>query len=32
MVHVAINPATNSGGGTDWLGPVTEEEYLGKTG
>ena len=30
MVHVAINPATNSGGGTDWLEPVTEEEYSGK--
>ena len=30
MVHVAINPAANSGGGTDWLEPVTEKEYSGK--
>jgi hypothetical protein len=27
MVHVAINPAANSDGGTDWLEPVTDEEY-----
>ena len=27
MVHIAINPATSSSGGTDWQGPVTEEEY-----
>ena len=31
MVHVAINPAANSEGGTDWMEPVTDEEYLGKT-
>ena len=30
MVHVAINPAANSDGGTDWMEPVTDEEYLGK--
>ena len=29
MVHVAINPANNSGGGTEWLEPVTDEEYAG---
>lgn len=27
MVHLALNPATNSNGGTDWQEPVTEEEY-----
>ena len=27
MVHLAINPATNSDGGTDWLEPVTDEQY-----
>ncbi len=27
MVHVAINPANTSGGGTEWLEPVTDEEY-----
>jgi quercetin dioxygenase-like cupin family protein len=27
MVHVAINPAANSDGGTDWMEPVTDEEY-----
>ena len=27
MVHVAVNPANTSGGGTDWLEPVTDEEY-----
>lgn len=27
MVHVAINPATNSDGGTDWMEPVTDEQY-----
>ena len=32
MVHMAINPATNSDGGTDLMEPVTDEEYLGKTG
>ncbi len=30
MVHVAINPAnTTGGGGTDWMEPVTDEEYSG---
>ena len=29
MVHVAINPAANSEGGTEWLEPVTDEEYAG---
>ncbi len=27
MVHLAITPAINTGGGTDWLGPVTDEQY-----
>ena len=27
MVHVAINPALSSGGGTDWMEPVTDEQY-----
>jgi quercetin dioxygenase-like cupin family protein len=27
MVHLAINPATNSDGGTDWQEPVTDEQY-----
>jgi quercetin dioxygenase-like cupin family protein len=27
MVHVAVNPATESDGGTDWMEPVTDEEY-----
>ena len=31
MVHVAVNPAASSGGGTEWLEPVTDEEYLGET-
>ncbi|CAA9443423.1 MAG: hypothetical protein AVDCRST_MAG14-158 [uncultured Rubrobacteraceae bacterium] len=30
MVHVAINPAANSDGGTDWLEQVTDEEYSGE--
>ena len=30
MVHVAINPAANSDGGTEWLEPVTDEEYAAK--
>ena len=30
MVHLAINPAMNSGGGTDWMEPVTDEVYLGR--
>jgi quercetin dioxygenase-like cupin family protein len=29
MVHAAVSPAANSGGGTDWLGPVTDEQYAG---
>ena len=29
MVHAAVSPAANSGGGTDWLGPVTDEQYGG---
>lgn len=27
MVHLALNPATSSDGGTSWQEPVTEEEY-----
>jgi quercetin dioxygenase-like cupin family protein len=27
MVHVAVNPATASDGGTDWREPVADEEY-----
>lgn len=27
IVHVAVNPAANSDGGTEWLEPVTNEEY-----
>lgn len=27
MVHLAITPAINTGGGTDWLEPVTDEQY-----
>jgi quercetin dioxygenase-like cupin family protein len=27
MVHLAINPATTTDGGTGWLEPVTDEEY-----
>ncbi|MDQ3376511.1 MAG: cupin domain-containing protein [Actinomycetota bacterium] len=27
MVHAAVNPAANSGGGTDWLEPVSDEQY-----
>ncbi len=30
MVHVAINPAARSDGSTDWLEPVTDEEYAAK--
>ncbi len=30
MVHMAINPANTTGGGTDWLEPVTDEEYAGR--
>jgi hypothetical protein len=29
MVHLAITPAINTEGGTDWLEPVTDEEYGG---
>jgi hypothetical protein len=29
MIHVAINPAVNTDGGTDWLEPVTDEQYAG---
>jgi quercetin dioxygenase-like cupin family protein len=29
MVHVAVNPAAASDGGTDWMEPVTDEEYSG---
>jgi hypothetical protein len=28
---VAVNPANTTDGGTDWMEPVTNEEYLGKT-
>ncbi len=27
MVHLAINPAMTSDGGTDWLEPVTDQQY-----
>ena len=29
MVHMAINIANMTDGGTDWLEPVTDEEYAG---
>jgi quercetin dioxygenase-like cupin family protein len=29
MVHIAITPAISTEGGTDWLEPVTDEEYSG---
>lgn len=29
MVHVAINPANTSDGGTEWMEPVTDEQYGG---
>ena len=29
MVHMAINIATTTDGGTEWLDPVTDEQYLG---
>ena len=32
MVHMAVNPATNSSGGADWMEPVTDEEYAGGAG
>lgn len=28
MVHMAINPALETDGATDWLEPVTDEDYL----
>ena len=28
MVHIAINPAIGTDGGTDWMEPVTDEDYL----
>ncbi len=27
MVHTAVSPAADSTGGTDWLEPVTDEQY-----
>jgi quercetin dioxygenase-like cupin family protein len=30
MVHMAINVATTTDGGTGWLEPVTDEEYAGE--
>ncbi|MGF1471205.1 MAG: cupin domain-containing protein [Rubrobacteraceae bacterium] len=30
MVHIAINPALASDGATDWLEPVTDEDYLAR--
>jgi quercetin dioxygenase-like cupin family protein len=27
MVHAAVSPAADSDGGTDWLEPVTDEQY-----
>jgi quercetin dioxygenase-like cupin family protein len=32
MVHVAVNPATYSSGGADWMETVTDEEYAGGLG
>jgi quercetin dioxygenase-like cupin family protein len=29
MVHMAINIANTTDGGTEWLDPVTDEEYAG---
>jgi quercetin dioxygenase-like cupin family protein len=29
MVHLAINPAASSDGGTEWLEPVSDEQYEG---
>ncbi len=29
MIHIAINPAANSDGGTDWMEPVSDGEYGG---
>jgi hypothetical protein len=30
MVHMAINVATTTDGGTEWLEPVTHGEYAGE--
>jgi hypothetical protein len=30
MVHIAITPAIGTEGGTDWVEPVTDEEYTGR--
>lgn len=27
MIHVAVNPAARSDGGTEWMEPVSDEEY-----
>lgn len=27
MIHIAINPALESDGGTEWLQPVSDEDY-----
>jgi quercetin dioxygenase-like cupin family protein len=29
MIHIAVNPASSSDGGTEWMEPVGEEEYTG---
>lgn len=29
MVHIAISPALSTEGGTQWMEPVTDEEYAG---
>jgi len=29
MVHIAISPALSTDGTTDWLEPVTDEQYAG---
>ena len=29
MVHIAITPAISTEGGTDWMQPVTDEQYVG---
>jgi hypothetical protein len=29
MVHIAVNPALETDGGTSWMEPVTDEEYAG---
>ncbi len=29
MVHIAITPAISAEGGTDWMEPVTNEQYAG---